>query len=97
MFILIFFDKYKSFRATVALNKNQYKKKPDSKHGYQGLTSLCVSTHQFVHEIWVRAGGEQLSAGQSLVSNRVVLKGIPKGRLHPTDAGLQQTRGGGNT
>lgn len=61
---------------------------------------LCVATHQFVHKIWVGAGGEQLSAGQGLVDKWVVLKGIPKGRLHPTDAGLQHTsvwEGGGNT
>ena len=58
---------------------------------------VCAATHQFVHEIWVRAGGEQLSAGQGLVSKRVVLKGVPKGRLHPTDAGLQQDRQNINT
>lgn len=49
---------------------------------------VFLTTHQFVHEIWVGAGGEQLSAGQGLVDKRIVLKGIPKGRLHPTDAGL---------
>lgn len=47
-----------------------------------------MATYQFVHEIWVRAGGQQLSAGQGLVNKRVVLKGVPKGRLHPAHAGL---------
>lgn len=28
---------------------------------------VSVATHQFVHEIWVGAGGKQLSAGQGLV------------------------------
>lgn len=54
-----------------------------------GVCGVCAATHQFVHEIWVRAGGQQLSAGQGLVNKRVVLKGVPKGRLHPTDTGLQ--------
>lgn len=53
---------------------------------------VCAATHQFVHEIWVRAGGEKLSAGQGLVNKRVVLKGVPKGSLHPTDAGLQHKK-----
>lgn len=53
---------------------------------------MSVATHQFVHEIWVGAGGEQLSAGQGLVDKRIVLKGIPKGRLHPTDTGLEGER-----